>query len=862
MSNRDVASEVIETFNLLSSEGDVREVRILNTKKGTISGYFDDAEKLSEAILPYVGKYDIYVSLNPVNSDLLARAENRLKEYAKQSTLDKDIDRIEFILIDIDPTRPSGISATDAEHEAAGEMAQKISDFLVESGFPAKVLADSGNGYHVLFYTEMENTPENVEVVKAFLNALDFLFSDKDVQVDRTTSNPSRIVKLYGTKACKGDNTKERPHRWSEIIEIPEEELVPVQREQFENIIAIVPTIEEPKSLKGNTKTTFDLEEWIGEKELEIAFSGPFQNKGTKYVLDVCPWNADHTNRSAYIIQFTGGGIAAGCHHNSCCDENWHSLRELLDPDWKEKKTAGEGGEKEKQSDVIIRLADDIQYFTDELEESFAAVDINGHIEVMALNSAKFKLYLTKLYFEDRNSAPSSDAMNQALKVLEMKAMFSGEQRKLQRRITEDEGDYFYDLGDKKWQVVKISKNGCQVEHRPPILFTRNKNMKMQTMPDLMVDEKDLIRLVRKHFRFKKETDFILFTVFLVTCFVAEIAHVILVLFGEKGASKSTTMSMVKEIVDPAMQGLLSMPTSKQDLAIILANTYMPSFDNLDSLSAEKSDMLCMAATGGAFSKRTLYSDADETILRFKRCVMLNGINVVATRSDLLDRSIVLELDRIPKSERKTEAEVWSSFSDDLPMILGAIFQTLSKAMNLRPNVQLKEVGRMADFTYWGYAIAEVLGIGGDTFIQAYLGNQDQANEEALSSHPVAAAVLALMKSQSKWVSSVSKLLKELEEVAELERINTKVRTWPKDAHVLSKRLKEVKSNLEEVGIYYEIRHAGDFKKVTIEKVTDDTGGEEDVPSQESIRQKAMRKSSIKSKKEMEELIRPLEEAE
>lgn len=861
MSKRDVASEVIETITLLSSEGDVREVRILNTKKGTISGYFDDAEKLAEAIQPYVGKYDIYVSLNPVNPDLLARADNRLKEYAKQTTLDKDIDRIEFILIDVDPTRPAGISATDAEHEAAREMAQKIADFLVESGFPAKVLANSGNGYHVLFYTEMENTQENVELVKTFLNALDFLFSDKDVQVDRTTSNPSRIVKLYGTKACKGDDTNERPHRWSEIIEIPEE-FEPVQREQIDSIIALVPTIEEPKTLKGKTKTTFNLEEWIAEKELKIAFSGPFQNKGTKYVLDVCPWNADHTNRSAYIIQFTGGGIAAGCHHNSCCDENWHSLRELLDPDWKERKAAGEGGEKEKQSDVIIRLADDIQYFTNELEESFAAVDINGHTEVMALNSAKFKLYLTKLYFENRNSAPSSDAMGQALKVLEMKAMFSGEQRKLQRRITEHEDNFYYDLADKHWQAIKISKQGCTIEQHPPILFTRNKNMKEQLLPDLDVDHKELLRLVRKHFRFKKETDSILFTVFLVTCFIAEIAHVILVLFGEKGASKSTTMSMVKEIVDPAMQGLLSMPTSKQDLAIILANTYMPSFDNLDSLSAEKSDMLCMAATGGAFSKRTLYSDADETILRFKRCVMLNGINVVATRSDLLDRSIVLELDRIPKNERKTEAVVWSSFNDDLPFILGAIFKTLSKAMSLRPNVQLEEVGRMADFTYWGYAIAEVLEIGGDTFLQAYLGNQDQANEEAISSHPVAAAVLALMKSNNRWVSSVSKLLKELEEVAELERINTTVKTWPKDAHVLSKRLKEVKSNLEEVGIYYDIRHAGDFKKITIEKVTDDTGGEEDVPSQKSIRQKAMRESSIKSKEVMGELFRPLEEVE
>jgi hypothetical protein len=154
-----------------------------------------------------------------------------------------------------------------------------------------------------------------------------------------------------------------------------------------------------------------------------------------------------------------------------------------------------------------------------------------------------------------------------------------------------------------------------------------------------------------------------------------------------------------------------------------------------------------------------------------------------------------------------------------------------------------------------------VLEIGGEAFLQAYLGNQDRANEEALSSHPVAAAVLALMKSQNKWVSSVSKLLKELEEVAELEKINTRVRTWPKDAHVLSKRLKEVKSNLEEVGIYYDIRHGGDAKKITIEKVKNGSLVEEnEEPIIPSVRKQALVNAKRQKATEMVDLFRPLEE--
>lgn len=153
------------------------------------------------------------------------------------------------------------------------------------------------------------------------------------------------------------------------------------------------------------------------------------------------------------------------------------------------------------------------------------------------------------------------------------------------------------------------------------------------------------------------------------------------------------------------------------------------------------------------------------------------------------------------------------------PKFLGAIFNAMSKAIPLYDEVKLDEVGRMADFTYWGYAIAEVLELGGDIFLESYLTNQDTANEEALASHPVAAAVNAMMKTTPSWTGSVSQLLRKLEDIAEYEKINTRVKSWARDANVLSRRLKEVKSNLEEVGIHYYKRHAGSHKEITIEKV-------------------------------------------
>lgn len=815
MTQLTVTQTITNTLDTLMTPGDVVEVRILRTPKGTVSGYYNDYNKLATDVGKYIGKYDIYFTMNPAKDELLARCKNRLAEYAKQTTTDNDIKELRHILIDIDPVRASGISSTNAEKMAAKQIIKEIvKDFNAE-GFPKPVLADSGNGYHLLLPIKLENNAENVAVIKEFLATLDFLYSNKQAQVDVTTYNPSRIIKLYGTTACKGDNTPDRPHRASKLLKVPEETRI-VTTKQLKAINKKKPKVDTATSKK--TKTTkskaIDVEAFIDKHGLDLAFQSPFDKGATKYILNTCPWNSDHTNRSAYIIQFENGAVSAGCHHNSCSGENWKTLRTLVGDEassdvFEEKKEL-------KQSDLIIQLTDDFQFFENELEETFAAVPIDNHWEVLSLKSGKFKKLLTKLYYEKQRSAPSSDGMNEALKVLEMKASFSNQQYKLQKRIAKLNDEIFYDLCNKKWQAIKVNKQGCTLEVNPPILFTRNPNMDEQVEPDLSIQPEQLLPLVKKHFRFKKKSDAVLFATYLVTCFVPEIAHVILVLFGEKGAAKSTTMRMVKKIVDPAKQDLLSMPNSKQDLAITISNNYMPCFDNLDTLSPEKSDLLCMASTGGAFTKRTLYSDNDETILQFKRCICLNGINIVATRADLLDRSILIELDRIPKDERKTELQIWQAFQQDLPKFLGAIFNTLSKAMQTYINIELEEVGRMVDFTYWGYAIADAMGIDGEQFLTAYLTNQDTANEEAISSHPVAVAIMALMKNRSNWSSSVSELLKELQRVAEKEFINTSSNIWANDANVLSRRLKEIKSNLEEVGISYDTRNVGSHKKITL----------------------------------------------
>jgi hypothetical protein len=139
------------------------------------------------------------------------------------------------------------------------------------------------------------------------------------VGIDKTVFNAARIWKLYGTVSCKGDDTSERPHRVSKIIRAPEV-LDVVPRELLDALASIAPGQE---SSQANTWATFrgdghfELGEWIKASRLDAIGPEPWQG-GRKWIFKTCPWNPDHTNRSAFIIQQPGGAIAAGCHHDGC----------------------------------------------------------------------------------------------------------------------------------------------------------------------------------------------------------------------------------------------------------------------------------------------------------------------------------------------------------------------------------------------------------------------------------------------------------------------------------------------------------------------------------------------------------------
>jgi hypothetical protein len=332
------AGEIARALSLLFEPGQVIEVRAI-TEEGTASGYFDDPEALAIAVDPLdaAGTAGIYVTLNEVNPALLSRRANRVKMRLSKkdaTTADSDIIRRRWFPVDIDPVRPSGVSSTDEEHQAALVRAAEIAAYLGrERGWPAPVLADSGNGAHLLYRIDLPNEDGSRDLVKRALEALDMIFSDRVCTVDTANFNAARIWKLYGTTSRKGDHTGDRPHRRGTLLDAPDE-VAQVSRELLEDLAASLPVPPGVSTEKNSTGrgTAIDLRSWLISHGIGIAAEKPYKD-GTLYVLDECPFSGAHRD-GAFAIQFGSGAIHAGCHHNSCGGggQRWPELREKYEP--------------------------------------------------------------------------------------------------------------------------------------------------------------------------------------------------------------------------------------------------------------------------------------------------------------------------------------------------------------------------------------------------------------------------------------------------------------------------------------------------------------------------------------------------
>ena len=247
-------------------------------------------------------------------------------------------------------------------------------------------------------------------------------------------------------------------------------------------------------------------------------------------------------------------------------------------------------------------------------------------------------------------------------------------------------------------------------------------------------------------------------------------------------------------------RGVVSAPFG--EIGVSFRQSRIAPGDLLSHLPLWLSDALCRIATGGGLSKRTLYTDTDETSMEIKRPVIINGIEDVATRPDLADRVLQIELETIPKERRKTEKALWCEFEKARSVIFTAILDAVSMSLRTLPTLKMPPLPRMADAAEWATAGETAFGFKRWTFLKAYQRNLDESAEVAVDANPVGAAIRVLLEKQEQWQGEPRELLETLAEL-----VSDKVQKqddWPKNPQKLGQILRRIAPALRRAGIDYQ----------------------------------------------------------
>jgi len=456
----------------------------------------------------------------------------------------------------------------------------------------------------------------------------------------------------------------------------------------------------------------------------------------------------------------------------------------------------GGDGQRKNQATMLVdmALAAGVELFHDGNGDAFARLPADDHRGVWTIRARAFKRWLSRLYFEQAERAPSSQALQDALGVLEGKAVYDGERRDVHLRTAAHDGRFYIDLVDDAWRAVEIGKTGWRVVNDAPVMFRRTKAMLPLAEPTTGGSVEDLRQFVNV-----ADGDWALLLGWLLQSLCPSGPFPVLELHGEQGSAKTTTSRALRALVDPNDAPLRTGPRNPQDLMIAANGNWVVALDNLSGVPAWLSDGLCQLATGGAFATRTLYENNEETIFRASRPIILNGICESATRGDLLDRCIVVSLPCIPEDRRQTEAAFWKAFEEKRAGIFGALCTAVSAAMQRLPDVHLERLPRMADFARLATAGERALGLADGEFLAAYSSNREAANATALDSSPVAKAVQTFVADRGNWAGTATDLLGELERVSDDKTLRLK--SWPKTPQTLSNTLKRLAPNLRAEGI-------------------------------------------------------------
>ena len=481
-------------------------------------------------------------------------------------------------------------------------------------------------------------------------------------------------------------------------------------------------------------------------------------------------------------------------------------------------------------------------FFYNAEDQAFATVQVEDHGETYPIKTRKFRLWLQGEFMRREQQRIEEEAaeregalyeggapeppivvrsqnLTDARDALEAIALFKGHQQEVHLRVAGHEDRIYIDLCDKSWRVVEVSVDGWKIikGEDAPVRFVRPKGMAELPKPTpnggSVEPLRQLLNLPEKSGK-DSERSFRLIVAWLVQALRPQGPYPALVLLGERGSAKSTAARILRSLVDPSTVPLRTPPSKPHDLYIDATSSWAITLDNISSLPRWLSDTLCMLATGGGFSTRTLFTDREQELFEAMRPAILNGITDVVTADDLTQRSLLVRLPTIPKGSYKTERQIQHELRAARPIVLAALLDAAVEGLQRIDEVQVEALPRMGDFASWAVATEEALGGKPGAFMEALGFSEEEGAQQALEASPLAEPIYELARTQPEgWEGTASEMLSRLRDFADEDLQHDK--GWPKAANVLSSRLNRLAPLFREVGQVHIEQLSRDDKKGT-----------------------------------------------
>ena len=440
-----------------------------------------------------------------------------------------------------------------------------------------------------------------------------------------------------------------------------------------------------------------------------------------------------------------------------------------------------------------------------------AIIPMADRQEVWRVLSTGYESWLRAAYWRAKESGVPDMTLRAALATLSAAGVNDGDEVAVHLRAAEAEPGYLIDLCDEHWRAVHVTARGWQVLSSSPQLFTRTQSQRALPVPQAGGD----LSLLWQHVNTPADRRLLVLT-WLLDCFRPDTPFPILELVGEQGSAKSTTQSVLRSLVDPNKVMLRGRPKTVEDIFVAAQNNWLVSYENLSGLTAEQQDAFCTLATGGGFASRQLYTNGEEHVMETKRPVVLNGIAVVATRPDLIDRVIHVSMPVIPATARKDDADTHDAWERDRPRVFGALLDLFAAALAILPTVHLTHKQRMADYERLGEAVARALGFEAGHFQAQYAELVRAGIDRALESNSVAQVLDKYIQERItpfNWQGTAGQLY-DLLNGQTLQDRSTDRSTWPKSPKGLADQLRGIAPAYRAKGV--EISHLGHSREGAI----------------------------------------------